>query len=87
MDVQFGDDKKGESLITRVTVINPHPDPVLIPQKYRCLFHGDTEVTYGRHVFRFPIDNLGYKRLVSSFQSDFMKRLVVDFGALGIDEV
>lgn len=87
MDIQVGDEGVEEVLITRVTVVNPFVEPLPLPGKYRCLFRGDKELSYGRHVFRFPITHTGYKRLVSSFQSDFMGRLRVEFGSAGIHEV
>jgi len=87
MGIQFGDEKQVSSLITRVTVINPNPSPVEILPKYYCLFHGKDLVEYGRHVIRFPVSNMGYKRLVSSFQADYAGQIRVDFGAVGIDEI
>lgn len=82
-----GDEKAEDLVISRITVINPDPDPAFIPQKYRSLFHGESFLRYGRHLFRFPITNMGYKRLASSFQSEFMGRLGIDFGACGIEEI
>ena len=87
MGVQYGNEKLTESLISRITIINPNRDSIPLPQKYRCLFHGESSVKYGRHIFRFPISNMEYKRLVSSFQSEFAGRIRVDFSASGIDEV
>jgi hypothetical protein len=76
-----------ESVITRLMVVNPSPRPVPLPSQYRGLFHGASEIKYGRHVFRFPIDNLDAKRLVSRFQSDFQGLVRVDFGVETFDEV
>ena len=68
-------------------MINPSPDPIPLPYKYRCLFRGAFEMKYGRHLFRFPITHMGYKLLVSRFQSDFAGRVRVDFSSAGFDEV
>ena len=87
MDIEVVDESKEETFITKITIINPSPTPVPIPYKYRCLFRGASKVSYGRHLFRFPITHMDYKRLVSSLQSDFMGVLQVDFGASGFDEV
>ena len=87
MDIHFDDEKQEEVMITRVCVVNSNTDPIPLPDKYRCMFHGDSCIRYGRHTFRFPITNLGYKRLVSSFQSDFMRKVRVEFGFAGFDEV
>ena len=87
MNFQFGNERMTETLISRITIINPSSAPVPLPMKYRRLFHGATHIKYGRHIFRFPIDNMNYKRLVTSFQNEFMGRIFVDFGASGIDEV
>jgi len=87
MNIEIPDDNLEETFITKVTIINPNPDPVPISDKYHCLFRGSSVVTYGRHLFRFPITHMGYKRLVSSFQSDFRGMLRVDFGAAGFDVV
>jgi len=87
MDVKVVDESVEETLITRVTIINPCVKSIPLPQKYQCLFHGLDSIRYGRHVFRFPITHMGYKRLVSSFQSDFMGRVVVQFGGADFEEV
>ena len=87
MGVEIVDESRMETVITRVTVINPSPTPVSLPTKYRGLFHGVSALPYGRHVFRFPITHMGYKRLVSSFQAQFVGRLRVDYGSAGFDEV
>jgi len=79
--------KKEETLITRVTIINPNTRSLPLPQRYRCLFHGTESIRYGRHIFRFPITHMGYKRLVSAFQSDFMGKVQVSFGSAGFEEV
>ena len=76
-----------ETFITKITVINPMVASVPLPKKYHCLFHGAESVRYGKHVFRFPITHLEYKRLVSSLQSDFKKVLQVNFGAAGFEEI
>lgn len=85
--IEVVDDKLEKTFITKVTIINPNPSPVPIKEKYRCLFKGDSEVSYGRHHFRFPITHMGYKRLVSSFQSDYVGVFLVDFGGSDFDEV
>jgi len=87
MNITVLNDKLEETFITKVTIINPNPEPVPILDKYHCLFHGSSEVSYGRHYFRFPITHIGYKRLVSSLQTDYIGILKVDFGAAGFDEV
>ena len=87
MDIEVVDESKEETFITKITIINPSPTPVPIHNKYRCLFRGASEVTYGRHLFRFPITHMDYKRMVSSFQSDYIGKLQVSFGASGFDEV
>ena len=87
MSFEIMDESKHETFITRVTVINTSTIPIPLPYKYRCLFHGADSICYGRHVFRFPITHVGYKRLVSSFQADFVGKLRVDFGGAGFDEV
>jgi len=86
MNIEVSNDSE-ETFITKVTIINPNPDPVSILHKYRCLFRGSPVVTYGRHLFRFPITHMGYKRLVSSLQSDYAGVLKVEFGAAGFDTV
>jgi hypothetical protein len=85
--IQFANEGVEETLITRVTVINTKPAAIPLPKKYRGLFHGDESIRYGRHIFRFPIEHMGYKRLVSSFQADFAGKVIIDFGASGFDEV
>jgi hypothetical protein len=85
--IEIGNDTLEETFIAKVTIINPSPTPVAIKEKYRCLFRGDQEVTYGRHQFRFPITNMGYKRLVSSLQGDYAGELKVDFSGSGFDAV
>jgi hypothetical protein len=87
MGIQLANEGVEETLITRITIINTKPEAVPLPGKYRCLFHGAASIRYGRHIFRFPIEHLGYKRLVSSFQADFAGKVRVDFGASGFDEV
>jgi len=85
VNIELPDDNLEETFITKVTITNPKPDPVPVPSKYHCLFRGSPVVFYGRHLFRFPITHMGYKRLVSSLQSDFAGILKVDFGAAGFD--
>jgi len=87
VNVEIPNDNLEETFITKVTIINPCSSPVALSDKYRCLFRGSSEVSYGRHLFRFPITHMGYKRLVSSLQSDYAGVLNVDFGATGFDEV
>ena len=87
MHIHFDDETQEEVMITRVCVINPNPDSIPLPERFRSLFHGDSCIKYGRHTFRFPITHMGYKRLVSSFQSDFMKKVRVEFGSAGFEEV
>ena len=87
MEVNVKDESVEETFITRVTMVNPNPCSIPLPSKYHCLFHGEDSIRYGRHVFRFPITHMGYKRLVSSFQSDFKGRVTVDFGSSGFEEV
>ena len=86
MDIQVGNEAIEEIVVTRVTVINPSEGPVKLPQRYRGLFRGAEELGYGRHVFRFPITHIGYKRLVSQLQVEFLGKLKVDFGTSGTDE-
>jgi len=85
--IEVINDSLEETFIARVTIVNPNPSPVIIKEKYRCLFRGNSEVSYGRHYFRFPITHMGYKRLVSSFQADYAGVFKVDFGSSGFDEV
>jgi len=87
MSIQVGNETVEEMLISRVVVINPKDQSVKLPQKYRGLFRGAEELKYGRHSFRFPIEHMGYKKLVSSFQNDFLGRLIVDFKTSGFDEI
>jgi hypothetical protein len=86
MQIVVGSGKMSECVITRVTIINKGGD-VHIPVEYRCMFHGADRVGYGRHVFRFPVTHIGYKRMVSKFQSEFAGRMVVDLSMSAIDEV
>jgi len=85
--IEIPSDRLEETFITKVTIINPNPASVPIEEKYHCLFRGSSEVSYGRHHFRFPITHMGYKRLVSSLQSDYAGVLKVDFSGSGFDEV
>jgi len=87
MDVEVDNGVMEETLITRVTIINPHTNSIPLPKKYRGIFHGADSISYGRHTFRFPITHIGYKRLVSSFQSEFSGKVKVEFGSAGFDEV
>lgn len=87
MDIKVSDESVEETLISRVTIINPSPVPVPLPQQFRCMFHGAKEISYGRHLFRFPITHMGYKKLVSAFQAKFLRKVIVDFGFAGFDEV
>jgi len=87
VNIEVPNDNLEETFITKVTIINPHPVPVILPPKYHCLFHGASMVSYGRHLFRFPITHMGYKRLVSSLQSDYAGVLKVEFGSAGFDTV
>ena len=87
MDFEVVDESIEETFITRLTVINPKPESVPIPKKYHCIFHGAGSVSYGRHLFRFPITHMGYKRLVSQLQVDFKGRLRVEFGGSDFDNV
>jgi len=87
MGIEVIDDKKREAVITRVMVINHNINPIEIPDRYRCLFHGRSFISYGRHIFRFPITSMDYKRLVSSFQAEFSGKVTVDFGSSGTEEI
>ena len=87
MGIQVRDESAEETMITRVTVINPREESLPLPQRFRCLFRGAESLKYGRHTFRFPITHMGYKRLVSAFQSKFAGRLRIEFGASGFEEV
>ena len=87
MSIKFTDEALEETLISRVTIINTSLRSVPLPQHYQRLFHGAKAITYGRHVFRFPITHMGYKKLASSFQSKFAGKVKVEFGSAGFEEV
>ena len=87
MSFELVGDSSEETLITRVSVINPYPVSIPLPYKYRCLFHGADVIRYGRHTFRFPITNMWYKRVISAFQAEFASKVKVDFGSAGFDEI
>ena len=87
MSIELTDESVEETLVARLVVVNPSTAPVPLPQKYRCLFHGAESISYGRHMFWFPITHLGYKRLVSKFQSDFFGKVKVEFKTSGFDDM
>ena len=80
MSVEVVNRSSEETFMVKVTIINPRPMSVLLPAKYHCLFRGVASLSYGRHIVSFPVTHIGYKRLVSSLQSEFRKTLRVDFG-------
>jgi hypothetical protein len=84
--VEVGNEKGEEVLITRISIINRNPAPLSVAQRYQCMFHGEKAISYGRHVFRYPVTHTGYQRLVTAFIGDY-PNVRVDLGSSGIETV
>jgi hypothetical protein len=86
MSFSVVDEASEEVLVTRIMIINRHPEPVGVLPKYRCLFHGKEVIPYGKFVVRYPVTNIWYQRLLSSFVRDY-PGLQVFVGASGIERL
>jgi hypothetical protein len=85
MDDGVVDELEEELVIARISIINPSPDPLPIAKRFRGMFRGKDVITYGRHTYRYPVENVACQRLVSALQKEY-PQLKVDVGVSGLEQ-
>jgi hypothetical protein len=77
---------KEDTLYGKVVVVNKSIQRVDVGEKYAILFRGRRILGYGKYEYKFPIEDVTKKRLVSAFQLDFQKKLRIAFTVAEIRE-
>jgi hypothetical protein len=77
---------KTEHAISRHRIYNRTDEVILISSDFKGLFHGMTEIPYGRYIVRCPVSDIEYNRLLTGFQKAY-PQFIVEVGIGTIEEI
>ena len=76
---------KNETLIVGVQIVVKRP--CTVPSKYKCMFHGQTNLTRGTYIYWYPCKNTTYSRLVHEVERWYKKDIQIRYGVAGTMEI
>ena len=77
--------EKEEQLI--VGVVIQVKREVTLPDRYKVMFHGKTELKPGTFIWWYPVKNTTYARLVHEVERWYKKQIKIQYGIAGTMEV
>ena len=72
-----------ETLI--VGVIIEVPKNTTLPDKYKGVFHGETEIKHGKYSYWYPVKNTSYSRMVNELNKRYGFK--IRYGVMGTMEI
>lgn len=61
--------------------------PCTIPDRYKCMFHGQTNLSRGTYMYWFPVKNTTYARLVHEVERWYKRYITIKYGIAGTAEI
>ena len=58
---------------------------IVLPDKYKCIFKGETHIQRGNYTYWYPVKNLHYSRLVNELHLRY--GIKVKYGVMGTMEI
>lgn len=58
---------------------------IKLPDKFKCIFKGKTNIERGTYPFWYPVKNTGYSRLVNELKIRY--GIKVEYGVMGTMEI
>lgn len=77
--------EKNETII--VGVIIKVLKPVTLPDKYKTMFHGNTNLKPSTYVWWYPVKNNIYAKLVYEIQRWYKREIKIMYGIAGTMEI
>ena len=77
--------EKNEQIICGVQIVVKRP--CTIPSKYKCMFHGHTNLQKGTYMYWFPVKNTTYARIVHEVERWYKNNIEIKYGVAGTIEV
>lgn len=60
-------------------------EPTTVPEKYKGIFHGHTEIEKGSYVYWYPARDTSYSRLINELERWYGMKM--EYGVLGTMEI
>ena len=76
---------KNETLIVGVQIVVKKP--CTIPARYKCMFHGQTNLYKGTYMYWFPVKNTTYARMVHEVERWYKDLITIKYGVAGTSEI
>ncbi len=77
--------EKNETLLVGVQIFVKKP--CTVPSKYKCIFHGQTNLSRGTYMYWFPVKNTTYARLIHEIERWYSKDITIKYGVAGTMEI
>lgn len=61
--------------------------PVVLPERYKTMFHGQTDLKPGTFIWWYPVKNITYARLVHEIERWYKGIIKITYGIAGTMEI